>query len=164
MYTDNPVTNSGYQENIVAKFQISFGNSKFLFANLNGVTPTDLRAEFAGVFGLFSKAVAMAMVLRVFGVFGGFVLAMADEGKMGLKILGDFNLSIFWLAVLPLSFVTLLSDGWKNGFAAGDPNTNAFDLSTVVTEGLKLASPEALPALFLLTPMDCKKLNECLPY
>lgn len=135
-----------------------------MFANLNGVIPVDLRAEFAGVFGLFSKAVATAMVLRVFGVFGGFVLAMADEGKMGLEILGDFNLSIFWLAVLAVSFVTFLSDGWKNGFATGDPNTNAFDLSRVVTEGLKLASPEPLPPLFLLTPMDCKKLNECLPY
>ena len=164
MFTDNPVKNSEYQENIVAKFQISFGNSKFLFANLNGVTPVDLRAEFAGVFGLFSKAVATEKVLRVFGVFGGFVLAMADEGEKGLKILGDFNLSIFRLAVLAVSFVTFWSDGWKNGFAAGDPNTNAFDLSRVVAESLKLASTEALPPLFLLTPMDCKKLNECLPY
>ena len=97
------------------------------------------------------------MDLRVFGVFGSFVLAMAGEGKMGLKILGDFNLSIFWLA-LAVSLVTFLLDGWKNGFATGDPNTNAFDLSRVVTEGLKLASPEALPSLC----MDCKKLNECL--
>ena len=90
------------------------------------------------------------------------MLAMADEDKKGLKILWDFNLSIFRLAVLAVSFVTFLSDGWKNGFVAGDPNKNAFDLSRVVTEGLKLASAEALPPL--LTPMDCKKLNECLPY
>lgn len=124
-----------------------------MFANLKGVIPVDLQAEFAGVFGLFSNAVATAMGLRVFGVFGSFVLAMADEGKMGLKILGDFNLSIFWLA-LAVSLVTFLSDGWKNGFATGDPNTNDFDLSRVVTEGLKPASPEALPALC----MDCKKL------
>ena len=129
------------------------------------MTAVDLRAGFAGVLGLFSTAVVTAMVLRVSGVFA-FPVFAADPDKKGLMTLGDFNLSFLPLALVDdvaMDTLACLFPGWKNGFAAGDPNTNVADLFRFVTVGLKLGTSGGFPWLFLLTPMptDCKKSNEC---
>ena len=101
-------------------------------SNLKGVPAVDLRGGFAGVFGLFSLTVVAGRDLRAIGVFG-FSLFEADPEKIGLKTLGDFNLSFLLL-------VWVVPAGWKNGFAAGEPNTNVVDLLRVVTVGLKVTS------------------------
>lgn len=101
-----------------------------------------MRAGFAGVFGLFSPVVVVAAKdLRATGVFGFPSLSAVPE-KMGLKILGDFNLSFLPLVATAVAMVTLvcLFPGWKNGFATGEPNTKVDDLSRLVTVGLKVTS------------------------
>ena len=130
------------------------------YSYLKGVTAVDVRAGFAGVFGLFSTAVVTAIVLRVFGFFA-FLLVTADPDEMGLKTLGDFNWSFLPLAVPDVAMETFLFPGWKNGFAAGEPNTNVVDLPRVVMIGLKVGASAGLPLLFLLTPTDCKNSSEC---
>lgn len=116
-----------------------------------------MRAGFAaGVFGLFSPAVATVMViLRAFGVF-----IFSPPDKTGLKTLGDFNLSFLLLAVFDVAVETLacLVAGWKNGFATGDPKTKVADLLRFVTAGLKAGTSTGLPTLFLFIPTDCRKL------
>ena len=123
------------------------------------MTAVDFRAG-AGVFGLLSTAVVTAIVLRTFGVFA-FPLVMADPDEMGLKTLGDFNFIFLPLAVPDVAMEAFLFAGRKNGFAAGEPNTNVADLLRVVFIGLKVGTSAGLPLLFLLTPMDCKNLSEC---
>ena len=110
-------------------------------SNLKGVTAIDLRAGFAGVFGLFSAVVVAAKDFRATGVFGFPSLTAVPE-KMGLKILGDFNLSFFPFVAADVAMVTLvcLFPGWKNGFATGEPNTKVSDLLRLVMEGLKETS------------------------
>ena len=110
-------------------------------SNLKGVTAIDLRAVFAGVFGLFSAVVAAEKDLRATGVLG-FPSLTAVPDKTGLKILGDFNLSFLPLVAAAVAMVTLvcLFPGWKNGFATGEPNTKVVDLFRLVMVGLKVTS------------------------
>lgn len=113
--------------------------------NLKGVAAVDLRDGFAGVFDLSSFMAAAGRDFRAKGVLS-FSLLEADPEKIGLKTLGDFNLSFSLL-------VTVLLAGWKNGFGAGEPKTNVDDLVMVVTVGLKVTSA-GLPRLFLFSPVD----------
>jgi len=128
-------------------------------SNLKGVIAIDLRAGLAGVFGLFSTA---AKDLRAMGLFAFPSLTAVSE-KMGLKILGDFNLSFLPLVAADVVMVTLacLFPGWKNGFATGEPNIKVDDLSRLVVVGLNVTSA-GLPRLFLVGPVDCKKAMKVL--
>ena len=128
-------------------------------SNLKGVIAIDLRAGLAGVFGLFSTA---AKDLRAMGLFAFPSLTAVSE-KMGLKILGDFNLSFLPLVAGDVVMVTLvcLFPVWKNGFATGEPNINVDDLSRLVVVGLNVTSA-GLPRLFLVGPVDCKKAMKVL--
>ena len=57
------------------------------------------------------------------------------------------------------TLVSLFATGWKNGLAVGDPKTNVPDLFRLVTVGLKTGIFAGLSTLFLVTPIDCKKIN-----
>lgn len=101
------------------------------------MTAVDLRAGFAGVFGLFSTPVVTEMVLRTSGVFA-FPLFTAPLESTGLNTLGDFNLISFLplvLADVAMETLASLCAGWKNGLAAGDPKINVADLLRLVTVG-----------------------------
>lgn len=99
---------------------------------LKGVTAIDLWDGFAGVLDLSSFRAVAGRDFRAKGVLG-FSMFEADPEAIGLKTLGDFNLS-FSL------FVAILLAGWKNGFGAGEPKTNVDDLLIVVTIGLNVTS------------------------
>lgn len=94
------------------------------------MTAVDLRAGFAGVFGLFSTPVVTEMVLRTSGVFA-FPLFTAPLESTG------FNFSFLPLVLADVAMETLASlcAGWKNGLAAGDPKINVADLLRLVTVG-----------------------------
>lgn len=102
-----------------------------------------MRAGFAGVFGLFSPCtvVVAANDLRAMGVLAFPPLA-ADPDKTGLKTLGDFSLSFLPLAAVAVATETFgcLFPGWKNGLAAGEPNTKVADLLRLVMVGLNVTS------------------------
>lgn len=133
-----------------------WGHRKFAANSyLKGVTAIDLRAGSAGVFGLFSAIVIAAKDLRATGVFGFPSLTAVPE-KIGLKILGDFNLSFFPLVAADVAMATFvcLFPGWKIGFATGEPNAKVADLLRLSVVGLNVTSV-GLPWLFLVAPVDC---------
>ena len=132
-------------------------------SNLKGVIAIDLRAGFAGVFGLFSPVVVMAArdLRALAGVFGFPSLTTVPD-EMDLKILGDFNFSFFPLVAADVAIVTLvcLFPGLKSGFAIGEPNTKVVDLLRLVTVGLKVTSAGLPTRLFLVAPVDCRKATK----
>ena len=124
---------------------------------LKGVVTIDLRAGFAGVLGLFSTALAKAIVLRKRFLVS--LLFVESPGTKGFIILGDFSFLPFVIVDFAVDTYTLASffASWKNSLADGDPNTNDADLSRAV--GLNTGTSACLSTLLRLAPTDLKK--EC---
>ena len=78
---------------------------------------------------------------------------MESPGTKGLIILGDFSFLPF-VIIVGFATDTLASffAAWKNGLAAGDPNTNVAELSRAV--GLNTGTSACLSTLLRLAPTD----------
>lgn len=117
---------------------------------LKGVVTIDLRAGFAGVLGLFSTALAMAIVLRKRFLVSP--LFVESPGTKGFIILGDFSFLPFVIVDFAVDTLASFFASWKNSLADGDPNTNDADLSRAV--GLNTGTSACLSTLLRLAPTD----------
>lgn len=122
---------------------------------MKGVVVIDLRVGSVGVFGFFFVIVIVVKDLRVIGVFGFFLLIVVSE-MIGLKILGDFNLSFFLFVVVDvvMAIFVCLFLGWKIGFVIGELNVKVVDLLRFSVVGLNVILV-GLFWFFLVVLVDC---------